>query len=78
MNFLPCPRCEGQMTQLWCCDFFLVFWAWKCVQCGEIIDKVIVKNRRKMLEAKKSGKEMVGDEFHAHHKGDMKNYDGHY
>jgi hypothetical protein len=30
-------------------DFFLVFYAWKCMNCGAVIDKTIANNRRKRL-----------------------------
>jgi hypothetical protein len=30
-------------------DFFLVFYAWKCMNCGAVIDKTIANNRRKSL-----------------------------
>jgi hypothetical protein len=30
-------------------DFFLVFYAWKCMNCGAVIDKTIAKNRRQSL-----------------------------
>jgi len=33
-------------------DFFLVFYAWKCINCGAVIDRTIANNRRKSLEAK--------------------------
>lgn len=33
-------------------DFFLVFYAWKCVNCGAVIDKTIANNRRNSLLAK--------------------------
>jgi len=32
-------------------DFFLIFYAWKCINCGAIIDKTIANNRRKSLTA---------------------------
>jgi hypothetical protein len=35
-------------------DFFLVFYAWKCINCGAIIDRTISKNRRKSLAARES------------------------
>ncbi len=28
-------------------DFFLTFYAWKCVNCGAIMDRTILNNRRK-------------------------------
>jgi hypothetical protein len=33
-------------------DFFLVFYAWKCINCGAVIDKTIANNRRNSLVAK--------------------------
>jgi hypothetical protein len=33
-------------------DFFLVFYAWKCINCGAIIDRTISNNRRISLAAK--------------------------
>jgi len=30
-------------------DFFLVFYAWKCMNCGAVIDNTIANNRRKSL-----------------------------
>jgi hypothetical protein len=32
--------------------FFLVFYAWKCINCGAVIDRTIAANRRKSVEAK--------------------------
>lgn len=46
---MRCPRCMGMMVHqifedLWeTGDFF--FYGWRCVNCGEIIDPVIVSNR---------------------------------
>jgi len=28
-------------------DFFLIFYAWQCINCGAIIDRTISNNRRK-------------------------------
>jgi hypothetical protein len=33
-------------------DFFLIFYAWKCINCGAIIDRTISNNRRNSLAAK--------------------------
>lgn len=32
-------------------DFFLVFYAWKCLNCGAIIDRTISNNRKISLAA---------------------------
>ena len=45
MRFVPCDRCQGQMIHVTMSDFFVVVPALKCVQCGNIIDKVIAENR---------------------------------
>jgi len=33
-------------------DFFPVFYAWKCINCGAIIDRTISNNRRNSFTAK--------------------------
>ena len=44
--FMKCPRCSGVMIY----DKFYGphehFWGWKCLICGEILDPVILENRR--------------------------------
>ena len=46
---MQCPKCKGLMGMERFSDFFLVFYAWKCMNCGAVIDKTIAKNRRKSL-----------------------------
>jgi len=46
---MECPKCRGLMKLDGFSDFFLVFYAWKCLNCGAVIDKTIAKNRRKSL-----------------------------
>ena len=48
---MDCPKCKGLMMLERFSDFFLIFYAWKCVNCGAIVDKTIANNRRKSLEA---------------------------
>ena len=48
---MDCPKCKGLMMLERFSDFFLIFYAWKCVNCGAIVDKPIANNRRKSLEA---------------------------
>ena len=42
---MKCLRCSGVVIH----DKFYgpheYFWGWKCVACGEIVDKVILENR---------------------------------
>jgi hypothetical protein len=49
---MECPKCKGFMELERFSDFFLVFYAWKCFNCGAIIDRTIAENRRKSLEGK--------------------------
>ncbi len=39
-----CPRCSGLMVAEWCQDLS-DHRAQRCVQCGEVIDPVILQNR---------------------------------
>jgi hypothetical protein len=49
---MGCPKCKGLMMLDRFSDFFLVFYAWKCLNCGAIIDRTISNNRRNSLAAK--------------------------
>jgi hypothetical protein len=49
---MECPKCRGLMQLERMSDFFLVFYAWKCINCGALIDKTIANNRRKSLLSK--------------------------
>ena len=49
---MECPKCSGLMDLERFSDFFLVFYAWKCINCGAVIDKTIANNRRKSLALK--------------------------
>ena len=40
-----CPRCSGLMVAEWCEDLS-DYTGRRCVQCGELIDPVIMQNRR--------------------------------
>jgi exosome complex RNA-binding protein Csl4 len=51
---MECPKCKGLMMLERFSDFFLIFYAWKCVNCGAIIDRTISNNRRKSLAARDS------------------------
>jgi formate dehydrogenase maturation protein FdhE len=41
-----CPRCGGLMVAEWCQDLS-DYSGQRCVQCGEVIDPVILQNRRR-------------------------------
>src|SRR6185436_3476183 len=49
-----CARCSGHMTREMCIDLQsdsggINFWAFRCVQCGDIIDEVILRNRSRSI-----------------------------
>jgi uncharacterized Zn finger protein len=44
-NRLKCPRCSGAMVYERFQDMLDVFFAWRCLNCGEIVDPVVTKNR---------------------------------
>ena len=46
---MECPKCQGFMQLERMSDFFLVFYAWKCINCGALVDKTIARNRRKSM-----------------------------
>ncbi len=49
---MDCPKCKGLMKLERFSDFFLVFYAWKCINCGAVIDRTIANNRRNSLAAR--------------------------
>ena len=46
---MECPKCKGLMMLERFADFFLVFYAWKCVNCGSVVDETITVNRQKAI-----------------------------
>ena len=46
---MQCPKCSGLMMLERFSDFFMMFYAWKCFNCGSIIDRTIANNRRRSL-----------------------------
>ncbi len=51
---MECPKCQGLMTLDRFSDFFIVFYAWKCINCGAMIDRTIASNRQKSLAARET------------------------
>jgi hypothetical protein len=43
---MKCLRCDAIMVYDKCYGYQDTFWGWKCVSCGEIVDPVILENRR--------------------------------
>ncbi len=46
---MKCQKCQGLMYIERISDFFIIFKAWKCINCGAIIDQTILDNRKKSL-----------------------------
>jgi len=51
-----CHRCGGLMVGEFCMDLLsstgeLEFLAFRCLQCGDVVDPVILQNRRRQQEA---------------------------
>lgn len=42
---MRCPRCHGLMAYERFMNKLEFFLGWRCVNCGEIVDMVIVENR---------------------------------
>ena len=40
-----CPRCNGAMVYERFQDMLDTFFAWRCLNCGEIVDPVVARNR---------------------------------
>ena len=54
-----CPRCDGAMVFERFQDMLTLFYAWRCVNCGEIVDPVVSKNREPVRGGTK--KKAVGE-----------------
>jgi ribosomal protein L37AE/L43A len=46
---MKCPKCDGLMYLERLSDFFIIFHAWKCINCGALMDKTILDNQKKSL-----------------------------
>ena len=47
---MKCPKCSGMMIVERFADYFLTFHAWKCVNCGAIMDQAILSQKTKSGE----------------------------
>ena len=48
-NVQACTRCAGLLIREWLFDLFddagqMRRWAWRCIQCGNIVDSLILKH----------------------------------
>ena len=51
-QYMKCDRCGGSMVFERFLAAVEVFHAWRCVNCGEIMDQVVQKNRRLVMSQK--------------------------
>jgi ribosomal protein L37AE/L43A len=42
---MKCPKCTGLMFVERFADYYLTFHAWKCINCGAIMDQTILSNK---------------------------------
>ncbi len=47
---MKCPKCDGMMFVERFCDYFLTFHAWKCINCGAVMDQTILSNQQNQRE----------------------------
>jgi hypothetical protein len=53
--FTKCLRCSGVMIYDKFYGLQEDFWGWKCLNCGEIVDHVILENRGVMKTGQERG-----------------------
>ena len=44
-DVVNCPKCHGYMYTERFADFALTFFAWKCINCGTVMDGDIIENK---------------------------------
>src|ERR1700745_1340096 len=44
---MQCGKCKGLMVRERFSDYFLIVYAWKCINCGAIVDPTITHNQKK-------------------------------
>ncbi|MBP1750773.1 MAG: hypothetical protein H6Q52_3312 [Deltaproteobacteria bacterium] len=49
-----CPRCNAFLIRERFYSMWEQVWVWRCIKCGEIIDDVVLYNRRLLKKAAKS------------------------
>jgi hypothetical protein len=48
---MDCPKCKGLMVKERFSDYILICDAWKCLNCGAVVDPTITANQRKQPPA---------------------------
>jgi len=44
---MECAKCKGLMISERFSDYFFTCYAWKCLNCGAVVDPTIAQNRRR-------------------------------
>ena len=52
---MNCNRCGNMMTYEKFYGSHGYFWGWRCIFCGEILDEVILENRREFGKRQRMG-----------------------
>lgn len=50
---MECRKCRGLMVQEWWADYFEDQLAWRCLNCGSVLDRLILRNRNAAVTLKK-------------------------
>ncbi len=50
---MECRKCRGLMVQDWWADFFEETRAWRCLNCGAMLDRMILHNQGAVVALKK-------------------------
>lgn len=58
---MRCVKCGGCMALRQFYDFFETCYAWRCINCGLVLDKVIAKNRRESLSTQPVHRAQTGE-----------------
>lgn len=53
---MNCERCNGLVVQDQCLDLLFSggehsLWSWRCVSCGNVVDPMVLHNRRRQKDA---------------------------
>nr|MBI3613883.1 hypothetical protein [Nitrospirota bacterium] len=53
---MECHKCRGLMVQEWWADFFEETRAWRCLNCGAMLDRMILHNQGTSVALKKEAR----------------------
>jgi hypothetical protein len=47
---MTCHRCESIMVHEKFYGYEEHFWGWRCISCGDIVDRIVLENRSSMVD----------------------------